>query len=460
MKQNEALALLLMGNNVFLTGQAGSGKTYILRKYVKFLKENKIGVAVTATTGIAATHLGGMTIHSWSGLGIKKEITEKDIIKLRATPHVRDRILLPKVLIIDEISMLHSYRLEAINRICKAVRGNSLPFGGLQVIVCGDFFQLPPIDDTDYPRSSFAYKAEAWEELGLKVCYLNEQHRQWDEDYLKVLNDIRTQEVDEATFEKLSARLNVPLDSHVTPTKLFSHNIDVDTINNMQLAKIQKAAVTYEMQVRGKERVVEALIKGCLAPQKLVLKEGALVMFVKNNPAKGYINGTLGTVTGFDKNNLPLVTTFSGHEVVALPASWLLEENEKTLAEISQIPLRLAWAITVHKSQGMTLDGAEVDLSKAFSYGMGYVALSRLKSLDGLKLLGINQMALQVDPQIAEIDLAFKLSSKSAAASLKMLSPEQIGMSQESFLLELISGQNSDKSQSSLKKILTKFFTV
>jgi len=457
MKQSEALDILMMGKNVFLTGQAGSGKTFLINRYVRFLKKNKVGVAITASTGIAATHLGGITIHSWSGIGIKKVLTDAEITKLNSNERVRDRVNAAKVLIIDEVSMLHSYRLDTINKICKVLRHSELPFGGLQVIFCGDFFQLPPIKDEGEEKSSFAYKAAAWGALNLSVCYIREQHRQWDEDYLRILNDIRTSSLEESTFEKLATRLNAKLTEGIVPTKLYSHNVDVDAINNLELSKIDGPNHIYEMQTKGKKELVAALKKGCLAPEALTIKKGAVVMFVKNNPAKGYINGTLGKVIDFDKDAYPHVTTYAGREIVAAPGTWTVEENDKILAEISQIPLRLAWAITIHKSQGMSLDAAEVDLSKSFSYGMGYVALSRLRSLEGLRLLGINQMAFLVDKEISALDLELKRLSNAASSELGNMSSSDIKKFQREFL-NSITAKGSGKKEDPIDEIFGKVF--
>ena len=212
------------------------------------------------------------------------------------------------------------------------------------------------------------------------------------------------------------------------------------------------------MVVRGKKKLVEALKKGCLAPENLVLKEGAVVMFVKNNPGKGYINGTLGKVVGFDSDNYPIVKLHSGKEIVVVPGSWILEENDKILAEISQIPLRLAWAITVHKSQGMSLDVAEMDLSKAFDYGMGYVALSRLRSLEGLRLLGINEMAFRVNDEIGEMDMVFKKLSKEVASELGQIGTEELKLRHSTFLKGIISKESGIKSADTLKDLYNKFF--
>lgn len=460
MTQAEALDLLVMGENIFLTGQAGSGKTYLLNKYVGFLKKNKIPVAVTASTGIAATHIGGITIHSWSGIGIKNTLSEKHLLRIISNPRIRIQIESAKVLVIDEISMLHSYRLDMINKICKKVRHSEEPFGGLQVIFCGDFFQLPPIDEDGSGEPRFAFRADAWEELNLKICYLDEQHRQWDEDFLRVLNDIRLGELSEFTFETLATRLNKSIEGSILPTKLYTHNADVDAINNFDLGKIAKTEHHFKMESTGDKKLVEALVKGCLAPADLIVKEGAVVMFVKNNQPKGYINGTLGIVCGFDsEDGYPIVQTHAGKKIVATPSSWVLEDNDIVLAEISQVPLRLAWAITVHKSQGMSLDLAEIDLSKSFALGMGYVALSRVRSLGGIKLLGINQMAFMVDKNVGEMDLMFKKMSETGAVELHKLGQNEIKSRQEKYLRGILRGEFNTKSkESAAMDLINKFF--
>jgi ATP-dependent exoDNAse (exonuclease V) alpha subunit len=460
MNQKEALDLLLMGDNVFLTGQAGSGKTYLLNQYVAILKQYRVGVAVTASTGIAATHLDGMTIHSWSGIGIKDNLGEKDVHKLLVNHRLRERVTSAKVLIIDEISMLHSYRLDMVNQVCKLIRQDVRPFGGLQVVICGDFFQLPPVSDSGHSESCFAYLADSWNELDLKVCYLTEQHRQWDEDLLGVLNNIRNSDLSEGTFEKLAGRLNRLLPKDIVPTKLYTHNVDVDAINNFELGKIDKPVHSFAMQSAGNPELIEMLKKGCLAPDPLVVKEGALVMFVKNNPGRGYINGTMGKVMGFEDAGYPVVKSYTGQEIVAVPTSWTVEEDDKILAEISQVPLRLAWAITVHKSQGMTLDAAEIDLSKTFTYGMGYVALSRVKSLEGIRLLGINPLAFQVDQQISEIDIRFKKLSGEVTSQLKSLRQNEIKSKQKEYLKNILPEESGESlRERTIKELFAKFFS-
>ncbi len=407
MTQDQAMEVLKMGSNVFLTGPAGSGKTFVLNKYINYLKDKKIAVGVTASTGIAATHLSGMTIHSWCGIGIKDFLYDKDMSAILGKAYLKKRFANTNVLIIDEVSMLHAYRLDMVDRICKAFKQNSLPFGGMQVIMCGDFFQLPPVSRNN-EGDSFVYKSEIWNNMDLKICYLEEQHRQQDRAFLRVLSDIRTNNVDEDTVNYLRERYNQEVKGKIKPTRLYTHNADVDAINEMELSKISGDIHSYKTTVRGNKDLVEFLHKSCLAPEDLNIKNGAVVMFVKNNYEKGYVNGTLGKVIGFDENDYPIVETAGGREIIAAPTSWAIEEDGSVKAEICQIPLRLAWAITIHKSQGMSLDAAEIDLSKSFVPGMGYVALSRARTLSGMKLVGINDMALRVNPEVLEMDKFFK----------------------------------------------------
>jgi len=403
MKQKTALDILKMGHNVFLTGPAGSGKTHLLNQYIQYLKSKNIGVAVTASTGIAATHMNGQTVHSWSGMGIKDSFSEADYNKLKRKYFYQRKITKAKVLIIDEISMLHAHQLDIVNSICKRFKEPFLPFGGLQVILCGDFFQLPPVTKGDQ-RARFVTESQSWQEMNPRICYLEEQYRQEDSQMKKVLNAIRCQAVDSEILGLVLSRENKPIKSDIIPARLFTHNANVDTINEMELEKINEKPIAYRMHSKGIEPLIKMLKQGCLAPERLILKKDAVVMFVKNNFDRGYVNGTLGKVIDFDKHKLPIIRTFKGKEIIAQPEKWSIEEDDIEIASISQIPLRLAWAITVHKSQGMTLDAVEMDLSKSFEYGMGYVALSRIRTLNGIKLLGLNEVALEVNPDVCKLD--------------------------------------------------------
>ena len=432
MKQLEVLEILKMGKNVFLTGPAGSGKTYVLNQYIDFLKSSNIPVGVTASTGIASTHLNGTTIHSWSGLGIKDYLSESEIEKLLTKSYLKKKFKYVKVLVIDEISMLHSFQLDAVDRICRAFKQSSAPFGGLQVVLCGDFFQLPPISKGD-TESSFAYKADVWGIMDLQICYLSEQYRQsLEDDLLSVLNDIRQNEISEKTQELLKKRQKAK-QTKIIPTKLYTHNREVDQLNMKELDKIEGFPQIYQMQFSGTKKLSDILKKSCLAMEELHLKKNAVVMFIKNNFEVGYVNGTLGVVVGF-KGSLPIVRTYNGKEIIVENESWHIDEDGAVKARITQMPLRLAWAITIHKSQGMSLDAAEIDLSRSFVAGMGYVALSRVRSLKGLFLKGINNIALSVNEDVLDFDQELKKRSEQVVRQLKVTPKKRRGDLKEEFL--------------------------
>jgi len=453
MKQKEALDILKSGYNTFLTGPPGSGKTFLLNEYVKYLKKNNVAVSVTASTGIAATHMGGTTLHSWSGLGIRDKIDETEAKKICEKGYLRKRIKNTSVLIIDEISMIKPSQFEAVNLICQYIKRVARPFGGIQVVCSGDFFQLPPVYKPSSPDQQqklfapdagikFVNESSLWKQMGIKICYLDEQHRTKDKKLHKILNHIRDNEAQKSKDLLFGEGINPTSDPKGTPlrgaskffTRLYTHNIDVDSINYSELDKIKSKEYYYQMTSRGNEMVADILKKTCLAPEKLTLKKGAEVMFIKNNFEAGYVNGTQGKVIDFVAADLPVVKTQEGKKITVKFADWTIEEENSVVAGISQIPLRLAWAITVHKSQGMNLDSAEMDLSRCFLEGMGYVALSRLKSLKGLRLMGINNLAFCVNKKALEVDKTFKKLSKIHTAELKKTGTSAISKRQKLFL--------------------------
>lgn len=492
MRQSSALDILKTGQNVFLTGSAGSGKTYTLNQYIDYLRARRVPVAVTASTGIAATHMNGTTIHSWSGIGIKDELTDRDLSNLSRKQFLADRLKDTAVLIIDEISMLHAKQINLVSQVLKHVRKNDAAFGGIQVVVAGDFFQLPPIGSKgETNREKFAFMSEAWLDAKFHICYLSEQHRQVSEaangglDLDDILNQIRRQEV---TFEAIAA-LEATFDQNVDikRTRLYTHNLNVNSINDKELAALDGEMMRFTATSTGDSKLVETLKKTVRTQDDLVLKVGAKVMFIKNNTELGVSNGTMGELIGFaavkindDKDNnddlieddsestesdtdknikgkgkkttkdkekpkvkkpttqkMPVVRLNSGREVIAEPEEWIIEdETGDVLASYEQVPLCLAWAITIHKSQGMTLDAAEIDLSRTFELGQGYVALSRLKSLAGLQLLGMNDMSLQLDPLARGADKRFLALSDEADANYAMLDEESMTQAHEKFILK------------------------
>ena len=442
MKQSEALEIINAGASVFLTGAPGSGKTYVLSRAVRSMRENGLSVAVTASTGIAATHLNGQTIHSWSGTGVANALTDSLLKTIRARRG--KRIKATDVLVLDEVSMIHAWLFDMVDEVCRKVRKNDLPFGGLQVVVSGDFFQLPPVSTSTRNRDVFEPSPEfitsrekyaaagknpegyitesfAWDSLKPVVCYLTEQYRQDDGKLLSVLTDIRSGIVSDEDKQVLASRLGeYPQDSEVS-VHLFPTNAQADGLNNVQLAAIDAEPHEFVATEAGPKNLVERLKKNMLAPERLVLKAGAAVMALRNDQDKQYVNGSVGRVLRFapeSKGGWPIVEFENGNIVTLKPAAWEMTDGETVLASVNQVPLRCAWGITIHKSQGMTLDSAVMDLRRTFAPGMGYVALSRVENLSGLYLEGINDRAFSVCADAVILDSSLREASEKASKLL------------------------------------------
>lgn len=402
------------GQTVLLTGAAGTGKTHLLNKFIKRARSRGQNVAITATTGLAATHLNGTTIHAWSGIGVRDVLDGMFFNKL--SKQRQDLISKADVLVIDEISMLHDFRLDLVDEVLRKVRGGDRPFGGIQVVLCGDFFQLPPVNRRDARQGGFITTSTVWQNGGFAICYLQKQYRQSaDEDYSTILNGIRAGQLTRRQLDVLQGRIDAAADPFTPRTRLLTTNVDVDAINKVHLDQLEGDEQAYEMETSGSKKYVEQLIKSCLAQEVLRLKRGAVVMCIKNSKDKKYVNGSLGVVEDFESGTkYPIVKLTTGKEITVCPESWELVDGDKRRATITQLPLRLAWAITVHKSQGMTLDSARIDLSKAFVEGMGYVALSRVRNLEQLVLDGMNGMALRTSPLARLLDGELQSRSKQA----------------------------------------------
>lgn len=397
-QQKSVIELFEQGKNILVTGGAGTGKSHLL----SFLKRNyaSSGLEVAASTGIAAVNIGGSTIHSWAGIGLANMPVDKIIENIFSAKlsKVRRRIKQTKALAIDEISMISADVFEILDKVFRAVRENDKPMGGMQIVLFGDFLQLPPISRDSY-NSNFCFSSGAWEGLNLQTFILQQVFRQDDAKFIKVLNNLRFGILDEEDQEILESRIQAKdKNLAIKPTVLTTHNYKVEKINETELKKIPRTEISYAAQYFGAPERAEFLKKNCLAPEVLKLKIGAQVMMIKNTYQKeGIINGSLGIVKEFSsKKNYPVIEFVGGKIITIGPEEWLLEkydEHKKELiaeAGVNQIPLILSWAMTIHKSQGLTLDKISCDLSEVFSPGQIYVALSRARALSGVFIESIN----------------------------------------------------------------------
>lgn len=403
--QKKVIELYLQGANLFVSGGAGTGKSFILN----YLKHNfsSQGLQITASTGISAVNIGGTTIHSWAGIGLANQPLEQIINNLYTAKlsKLRKKIILTKSLAIDEISMISAETLDILDCVFKEIRQSTKPFGGLQVLFFGDFLQLPPVNRLQN-KPNFCFNSKIWSELNLQNIVLEEIFRQSDSKFIKLLNNIRFGKIEENDIKILKSRININDDSSsIRPTILTTHNSKVENVNHNFLKNIPHPEQIFNAQYSGDTFKIEFLKKNCLAYPQLRLKVGAQVMMIKNSLQKeGIINGSLGLVRDFsNKKNYPIVEFANGKSFTIGPEEWLLEkfdpETKATSIEasISQIPLILAWAITIHKSQGLTLDKISCDLSESFSAGQSYVALSRARNLEGIFIQSINFTKINAD---------------------------------------------------------------
>ena len=437
MKQNTALNILKSGKNLFITGSAGTGKTYLLNQYIDYLKERRIYPTIVAPTGIAASHLKGQTIHSFFSLGIRDTVVDNGYVEfLLEKSYLKTRFSKLQLLIIDEISMVSPEIFSSMDKILRAFKNSPEPFGGIQVVISGDFFQLPPVS-REFKEKRFAWQSPVWKELELKSCYLQEKFRQDDDRLIKILDEMRTGEVSLEAQAILDSCFEKELCSDFSVTKLYTHNVDVDRINLEELGRLETKPYLFKYSSSGSAKNVEKIFKSSLVLEELTLKEGAVVLFIKNNPEKGYVNGTTGVVVGFE-GDIPMVKVTTGTKIGVVSEDWTMENDSgETIATVSQLPLRLAWAITIHKSQGMTLDAAEIDLSKTFEVGQGYVALSRIKNINGLRLMGLNEMALRVEPLTLRIDEPIKRASLKAVEEISTYSEDALEKSHTNYMKRL-----------------------
>jgi ATP-dependent DNA helicase PIF1 len=413
------------GKNIFLTGPAGTGKSFCVNLLFKFLDLHGIFYGKTATTGVAAINIGGTTVHSWSGMGLADDNGEDLLNKVNDNKKAKNRIKNAKVLIIDEVSMAKSELVEKLDVVCQYIRNRDKPFGGIQIIMVGDFMQLPPVF-TRFEQELFAFDSRAWGDANIKTIHLTEIVRQHNEPHFaRFLNEVRMGEAKD--FSLLMPCLDrVFPDDGIVPVKLFCRNLDVSTFNSGELRKIKTESQFYEAVDAGGDQWKQFFDKNCQAPTRLELKVGAQVILLRNiDLALELVNGSVGVVEKVYTDCVEV--RFSSGTYAVEPFTWEVKQNEYDelngamkkviLATRRQIPLKLAWALTIHKSQGSTLDRAEIDVSEAFAPGQAYVALSRVRNLGSLKIRGFspnniktNQRCIdfyQAQQKLAEKEMKF-----------------------------------------------------
>lgn len=398
------------GDNVFVTGFAGTGKSYILNK----LKEKyKKKLTITSTTGIAAVNVKGQTLHSWAGVGLCRNPINVTVDKIRQRPTQFRQIVGCKILAIDEISMLNVETFQYVNEVLKQVRENDKPFGGIQVLFIGDFFQLPPVEQGESFERRYCFETELWDELELKNVVLKRNFRQNEEDFIKALSDMRINRLTEEDIDLLETRCVDEDDGEIL--HIFSTNEEANRYNAVKFNAINEPVINFVAKdgvYRGKNLVYEGFMpreemildifnKNCRADREIFLKKGCRVMLLVNMDFdRGLINGSCGVIQGFNDETINI--TFDNGVNTNIPMhEFEYYYNDKVVALRQQYPLKLAYGITIHKSQGMTLDKLVVDCKRVFECGQVYVAMSRVKTLGGLYLRHFEPTQVLADNKVA-----------------------------------------------------------
>ncbi len=395
--QSHAWRLLQGKENIFLTGAAGTGKSFLVKKFL----QNK-GFArfpVTASTGVAAILVNGCTFHSFFGLGIMQEGTEATILRARKNRYVTRRIAQAEGIIIDEVSMLSGEVLRAAEAIARYAKDNNKPWGGLRIIIVGDFAQLPPI--SEYDAKDWAFLNEIWKLSNLRCAFLNTIVRTNEPRFIKVLNDVRQGIVSEDVQVFLKERTTEATEDF-DGTRLFPRRVDVDTLNLRKLLALPGSEVRFETIYSGKEQFIAKLKKEAPIPELLLLKCGALVMLRKNDTSglMRWVNGSLGHILNISQDYLH-IELLTGEKIEIDPANFTqLDPDGHAVATARNFPVTLAWASTIHKSQGATIDRVMVDLSGLWDPGQAYVALSRVKSVDGLFIERWDPASILAEPLV------------------------------------------------------------
>uniref|UniRef100_F7ET02 ATP-dependent DNA helicase PIF1 n=1 Tax=Monodelphis domestica TaxID=13616 RepID=F7ET02_MONDO len=398
-EQARVLSAVLSGKSIFFTGSAGTGKSYLLKRILGSLPPK--GTVVTASTGVAACHIGGTTLHAFAGIGSGKAPLAQ-CVALAQRPSIRQSWASCQRLVIDEVSMVEASLFDKLEAVARAIRQQDKPFGGIQLIICGDFLQLPPVTKNNQPPQ-FCFQAKSWRKCIQLTMELTEVWRQTDPTFISLLQAVRLGRCSDEVTQKLkaTARHKVERDG-ILATRLCTHQDDVALTNERRLQQLPGQVHSYEA-VDSDPTMVRTLDSQCPVSHLLQLKLGAQVMLVKNLAvSQGLVNGARGVVVGFeaDGRGLPTVKFLCGVTEVVRTERWTVHGPGGQLLSRQQLPLRLAWALSIHKSQGMTLDCVEISLARVFESGQAYVALSRARSLQGLRVLDFDPNVVRCDPRV------------------------------------------------------------
>jgi ATP-dependent DNA helicase PIF1 len=465
-EQKEIISAISGGKSVFFSGSGGTGKTLLVKHIIKLLKKfhPPSRVFATAPTGVAAFAIRGQTLHSFAGIGHHMLDRHALLNRVLNDTKAYNRWKKVEALVIDEISMVDGELFESLESIAREIRDKDEVWGGIQLVVCGDFFQLPPIPD---PRNlsgkEFAFEADCWNASFNMQFELTKIFRQSDPRLVKLLQGIRRGECDPEELKLLEQSCSDESDPSVI--QLYPLREDVNRVNEMRMKSLSGRTITYLALDSGENPWKSQLKKG-IAPDELCLCEGARVMLIKNlSRWCGLLNGATGTVTEFgefkgvdvrdicSQNLLPIVKFDSGRTMVIEPETWVVMEGDTVVANRKQMPLLLAWALSIHKCQGMTLDKISTNLSEAFGYGMVYVALSRVRSLDGLHLSGFTPSKIKAHPKVL---LFYKSFSSEQAMEGKDDAANKIrGCSRNVLLVSDTTSQAATKYHFSLSEFLT-----
>jgi len=441
------------GQSVFFTGPAGTGKSVLMRAIIQDLKKKYARdperIAVTASTGLAACNIGGMTLHSFAGIGLGKEDAQTLVKKIRRNPKAKTRWLKTKTLIIDEISMVDGDLFDKLSQIGRIIRNNGRPWGGIQLVITGDFFQLPPVPEGNQKRDvKFAFDAATWSMSIDHTIGLTEVFRQRDPEFAAMLNEMRLGRISDRTVKNFQA-LSRPIEAEdgLEVTELFPTRNEVENSNQRRLKALPGKSYRYDAIDSGSADPAtrDRLLVNMMAPPTIELKKNAQVMLIKNIDEQ-LVNGSLGTVKAFmteasfeircggdlgsdddsdmkkrvraftnalsgnadargDNREYPLVEFHlvdgSRRSILCCPEDWKVElPTGETQASRKQLPLILAWALSIHKAQGQTLERVKVDLGKVFEKGQAYVALSRATTQQGLQVLRFQKDKVMAHPRV------------------------------------------------------------